>query len=366
MTVCLNMIVKNEAKIIERCLASILSLIDYWVIVDTGSSDGTQEGIRTYMQAKGVPGELHERPWLNFEHNRNEALHLAKGKAEYAMFLDADEVAVCASEYRFPKLTEDSYNVVRKPRGIDFTFDRTLLVRQSLPWRWAGVLHEAVICDQAVRPALRLDNLIIEYAQDSERGQDPNKFVKDAEILEEALKMEPQNARYMFYLAQSYKDSWQNEKAIQTYQRRVAMGGWAEEVWYSLYQIGALHIRNKAPRAVILDSCLQAYQYRPCRAEPLHLLCTYCREHEEWALGHMFAVQASKVKRPNDVLFIEDAVYNWKILDELSIAAYYSGAYQEALAANDALLLSKYDPSQHKRLIANRNFSVDALRKMFG
>ena len=74
-TICLNMIVKNEAHVIERCLASARPLIDAWCIVDTGSSDGTQGTIRALMA--GIPGTLHERPWKNFGHNRTEALQLA-------------------------------------------------------------------------------------------------------------------------------------------------------------------------------------------------------------------------------------------------------------------------------------------------
>jgi len=45
-TICLCMIVKNEAAVIERCLASVRPLIDTWVISDTGSTDGTQDLIR--------------------------------------------------------------------------------------------------------------------------------------------------------------------------------------------------------------------------------------------------------------------------------------------------------------------------------
>ena len=73
--VCLNMIVKNENRIIERCLESTKPLIDYWIIVDTGSTDGAQEIIKEFM--KDIPGEFYERPWVNLEHNRNETLHLA-------------------------------------------------------------------------------------------------------------------------------------------------------------------------------------------------------------------------------------------------------------------------------------------------
>src|SRR5438105_1336932 len=70
-TVCVNMIVKNEKDVITRCLGSVLPIIDYWVIVDTGSTDGTQKIIKDFMKENKVKGELFERPWKNFEHNRN-------------------------------------------------------------------------------------------------------------------------------------------------------------------------------------------------------------------------------------------------------------------------------------------------------
>ncbi len=70
-------------------MASVKPFIDYWVILDTGSSDGTQKLIKEFI--KDIPGELHERPWVNFAHNQNKALDLALNKANYCLFIDADE-----------------------------------------------------------------------------------------------------------------------------------------------------------------------------------------------------------------------------------------------------------------------------------
>jgi len=60
--ICLNMIVRNEAHIIRETLDSVVPYISSWVIVDTGSNDGTQDLIRDHMGRRGIPGELHERP----------------------------------------------------------------------------------------------------------------------------------------------------------------------------------------------------------------------------------------------------------------------------------------------------------------
>lgn len=57
------MIVKNETHIIRECLESVAPYIDYWVISDTGSTDGTQELITKFFEEKGIPGELHQDEW---------------------------------------------------------------------------------------------------------------------------------------------------------------------------------------------------------------------------------------------------------------------------------------------------------------
>ena len=88
------MIVRNEAAIIEETLDNIAPYIGSWVIVDTGSDDGTPDVIRDHMARRGIPGELHERPWRNFGHNRSEALTLAQAHGDYIWVLDADDKVV--------------------------------------------------------------------------------------------------------------------------------------------------------------------------------------------------------------------------------------------------------------------------------
>ena len=90
-TIALVMIVKDEAHVVTEAFDSVLEFIDTWCIVDTGSTDGTQDLIRSYFAEAGIPGELHEREWVDFAHNRTEALQLSRGSAEYALMMDADD-----------------------------------------------------------------------------------------------------------------------------------------------------------------------------------------------------------------------------------------------------------------------------------
>jgi glycosyltransferase involved in cell wall biosynthesis len=86
------MIVKNEAHIIHESLTCTLPVISTFCIVDTGSTDNTIQKIKDFYSEKGIEGEVHERPWKNFGHNRTEALRLCDGKMDYALVIDADDL----------------------------------------------------------------------------------------------------------------------------------------------------------------------------------------------------------------------------------------------------------------------------------
>ena len=107
------MIVKNEAAVIERCLRSVRPHVQCWAIADTGSDDGTQDIIRRMMA--DLPGELIERPWVDFATNRNQALDLARNYGDYALIIDADEVLETDAGFSWGALGAPGY-ARRRPR----------------------------------------------------------------------------------------------------------------------------------------------------------------------------------------------------------------------------------------------------------
>ncbi len=142
-SICLTMIVRDEAHIVGEVLDATAPHIDYWVVVDTGSTDGTQDVIGSHMARLGIPGELHERPWRDFGHNRSEALTLAQGKADYIWMMDADDTVIGVPP--FSGLTADGYNL--RIRVGSERFWRRQLFRDGVPWFYRGVLHEYTQCD---------------------------------------------------------------------------------------------------------------------------------------------------------------------------------------------------------------------------
>lgn len=350
--VCLNMIVKNESQVITRCLESVKPLIDYWVIVDTGSDDGTQQIIKDYL--KDIPGELHERPWKNFSHNRNEALQLALNKGDYILFMDADDTLVYPQNYKWPALDLDCYYMTIRYSGSRYF--RIFLIKSTPDWSWIGVLHEA-ISSPLPKSSTLLEEIYYHVNGGGNRSQDPQKFLKDAKILEDALDKEPDNARYAFYLAQSYKDAQVYDKALINYEKRLGMKGWDQEIFYSMYQIGLLQETLQKDPEVYLNSYKKAYALCPSRIEPLYRLATYHRQKGEHQKGYDIALLGlSKPEASSDALFIEQWIYDYGLLLEFSICAYWLERYSDSLLASQ-LILSQKDLPQNVRDCAQNNIS---------
>ena len=126
-TVTLCAIVKDESHIVKECLESMLPFIDRYDITDTGSTDGTPEIIKDFMDEHDVPGEIYLSDWKGFGKSRTEALRNCDGKADYAWMIDADDRVDGTFEY--PKeMTHDAYSLrLGRP---DFSWYRNQILKQ--------------------------------------------------------------------------------------------------------------------------------------------------------------------------------------------------------------------------------------------
>lgn len=329
MTICLNMIVKDEQAVIERCLASLKDILDYWVIVDTGSSDQTKSLILSSLQ--NIPGELHERPWENFEKNRNQALALARGKASYILFIDADEALSISKAFKKSDLVEDFYKFRLIERSQTDVY-RISLIKDHPSWFWKGVIHEAIYSSQPMRGAL-LETIVKQsFMKDGKRTQDPAKFLKDAAILEKALQEEPSNTRYMFYLAQSYGNAGLYSESIAWYEKRAQILDYAEEVFWSHYCIGLLHEHIGSDASHFIKAYTMAHRLEPSRAEPIYqLACYYYRSNNPLA-AYALAKSALSFSIPENYMYCHAWIYNYATLLLIAESAEKLGFTEEAIS----------------------------------
>jgi glycosyltransferase involved in cell wall biosynthesis len=332
--ICLNMIVRNEAKIIRRALGSVADHISCWVISDTGSSDDTKDAIASFFAERGIPGRFCDSPFDTFEGARNRALDAARSSQEsfdYILLMDADmQLRVDDAGFR-GHLTAPLY-LLQQRSSISYWNAR--LLRRDMPYRYRGVTHEYL---ESGGDAARLEGIWFEDSADG--ANRPGKFERDIKLLLEGLEKEPANGRYVYYLGQSYRDAAQFELAAQTYARRFEMGGWDEERWSALLNEARCRLWL-GDDAGFLDAASRAFAFRSHRAEPLYELALFHRKHGQYETAMMFCELAARIPRPSeDRLFIEDRVYAHGIRQEISICGFYCSAQKHKdigrLACND-------------------------------
>lgn len=349
MSICLNMIVKDERVVIQRCLASLIGIIDYWVIVDTGSSDETKDLILKVLE--NVPGELHERAWVNFEKNRNEALALARGKAKYLLFIDADETLLISKTFKKTDLSADFYKFRLIERGKTDVF-RISLIKDHSAWFWKGVIHEAIYCSERAIGEV-LETIVKQSSsEDGKRTQDPHKFLKDAAVLEKALLEEPSNTRYMFYLAQSYGNAGLYAKSLDWYAKRAQIPDYEEEVFWSFYCLGMIHQHIGSDASQFIEAYTKACQINPLRSEPLYQLGSYYYKKGEPLLAYAFAKSALSFSLPESYMYCHSWIYDYAVLLLFAHAADALGFKEEAL--------SRYRNARQKNLPNEIRQSVDS------
>lgn len=356
-TICLNMIVKNESAIIRDTLENIIAHVplDYYVISDTGSDDNTADIIKQFFDEKGIQGEIHHDEWVNFAHNRNSALQHAQGKTDYVLIFDADDRF--EGNFVLPEeLTSDRYyfRMANSVTGANVYF-RTLMFRNDGSFYWRGVLHEFV--EQRKKTVVEqkiFGDYYVISGRFGARSNNPQKYFQDAQVLEKAFyspEDEDLKDRYAFYTAQSYRDADMPEKAIEWYSKRANLGGWYEEVYYSLLQIALLKIELNAPLDEVQNLLLSAYEYRPQRAESLYHLARQLRLHDKIKLAYIYANAAVSIPLTKDILFVNHSVYEWKAKEELAISANSVGNYQLCHDLCVELLFNPTVPESNRKLL---------------
>lgn len=367
-TICLNMIVKNEAHIIASTLENLCHYIefDYWVIVDTGSTDNTKQIISDFFRDKNIKGELHETEWKNFGFNRSDALSKAFNKTDYLLIFDADDRIV--GEFVLPKeLNLDGY---RLKFGDNFSYVRLLLVSNALCWKFMGVLHEYIICTNE-NYSCKYENIEGNYhlisGKSGARSNNPNKYRDDALILEkaydEAAKLKDDiMVRYSFYCAQSYKDAGHHEKSIEWYKKRISHGGWNQEVYYSYITIGKLYAEMNNVESAFYYWAL-SFDADPERCEGIYYIIKHCREKANFqlALHYYNWIEKNKTRNLLDKLFVTEDVYKYLLDYEFSIIACYVGQHKNAIPSFHTLFkyANAVSSSLKENIVYNLQFYIN-------
>jgi len=290
-------------------------------------------------------------------------------------------------------------------QGSDtYYYKNTRIVKNNLGFSYWGVTHEYVDYPKVhPRTGEKLNIRVSQIPKDvllikdiGDGGAKTDKFLRDVRLLEKGLVDLPNNDRYLFYLANSYRDSGQHEKAIETYKKRIAVGGWIEEVWYSHYSIGKcwrdLHFSSfKTPTELAemseerrtyyaslmrngvkymdlaIVAWMEAFQAYPNRIENLYEIVQHYRVTGKNQLSYWFYMIADRMRLEHperEYLFMQKDVYDFKLDYELSILGYYVNIDRHDLAAVSMKVLADRNVTDATmtNVLANYKFYCKKIR----
>jgi len=339
-------------------LNSIKPITDLIVVNDTGSDDGTQEIIRNWGKENNIPTFVFERSFDNFENSRNHAMQKLRDVVSeinwnasdiWGFWIDCDEQMVIDPSFKKNKIDKDLYMINTYIGSMKYT--RNTFFRVSKKFKWYGPVHEFIVPDEQPITSGLIEGLHVDVKMvgASWKGNIAEKYKKHASLLEDYIDNKDRNSRWVFYTAQSYHDSAsihdnraENEerlrRAIKYYRERVGrLDGYEEERFYSQYRIGTIMRTMESPWVETHQELLKAYAMDPVRGEPIKAIIDYYLSVGEWNLAYIYT-KFSKVNfhgknpYPHKLLFVDESLYVWKILEVHAAACFYTGRREEANA----------------------------------
>jgi tetratricopeptide (TPR) repeat protein len=355
---CFVAVVRDESPVIERCLSSIRNIATSYLICDTGSKDDTIKKIQEYMKSAKIPGEVIETEWVSYGDTKTYLLqkfreHPLVGNAEYFCWLDADEVFIMdKNNYESYPTKEDAkmlydYLDSRKENVFMLTslygniiYKRWQIARNNQVYEWRLPYQEYFIGTKD--NTQHTIEFMFNYARhEGNSSRDPEITKKRVIMSEKWLERNSKDpndtdyTRMLFYIAEAYSKlegldengKSYKEKAIETYKKRLEVGGFYQEKYISLLRMSKL-----VPDYEKLALYLRATEICPERLEAFYELMMYYYnkgQHDKAAaLG--FLAPKSRVP-PAGSLFVTEQIYTYRFDMNWSVSCYYSGNYEKAL-----------------------------------
>lgn len=355
----LVMIVKDEAKTLRACLESVRAIVDEFIVVDTGSTDGTQDIIREYA------GQVRELPFIDFVTTKNAALALATG--DYILFMDADERMVGGLR----ELREHAeagvdavYGRIIEGDPVANTYQRARLWRNKPEHRFVGPgVHEVI----ALTGSPVTDDSVVTLHDHSHRAPEsyPARCAQYVGILRAWLGTHHDDPRALFYLARTYKDWNLPLHAIGWYERYLASGStFRDERWQAAHDAGECW-KGLGEHKRAREAWEHATRIDPRRAEAWTALGQLWFDEQRWEDAERMFARAASLPLPADViLFLNPRYYREIPADYLALCRDKRHDYGGALAIWQDM--AARSPKPDARLINNiRCMRQNARRKIF-
>lgn len=306
-TVSLCMIVKDEEKVLERCLNSVSDLVDEIIIVDTGSKDNTKKIAKKYTD------KIFDFQWIDdFSSARN--FSFSKAEMDYIFWLDADDVLEEEDRVKFSKLKEEldntadsvtmKYNLAFDEDGnLSFSLRRNRLVKRTNSFKWIGAVHEYL----QVWGNIQHSDVAVTHKSIHESGD------RNLKIYEKRLeKGEEFSPRDLYYFGNELLDHQFYERAAVFYEKFLTDGrGWVEDNIACCRKLAYCYkYMNDSDRE--MQAILRSFRYASPRSEFCYWLGNYFLEKQDIMSAIFWYRLATQIKQDDTLMsFYNPAFSTW-------------------------------------------------------
>lgn len=326
----LVMIVRDEAQTIESVLESYIPHIDCWTIVDTGSTDGTQEIVRKLFAKHDKPGEIFATNFVDFSTNKNQALDLHGEKSVFTIMPIGKLVADHRLRTELRQWEHSASPPAFRVTVRDYS-ELPLIQKTSAKNRYKGRTHEYLDVDTRIVGASLCEMVYDRSHRTKEQWE--ARWQRDIDLLAQDVHSEDTaiSTRAWFYLGQTCECLGDFGSALNAYATRAGIPGYFDETYLAKMRIAKMMVKLHRSWPEIMNAYLEAYRFDFNRAEPLYYIAKRYYDGNSPELALMFAREAAlKLEPKTDLSFsVERNIYEHDVMNllgqihsKLGISAY--------------------------------------------
>lgn len=366
--ICLNMIIKNEAKNLARMFESLHSIIDYYIISDTGSTDNSIELVKNLGKKYKIDGIIESHPWKDFSHNRNIALEMAnkalredKHQCKWWLVFDPDEELIIEDPLFFEQLNENySYCIPKQYNNIQ-SAPLLLVSFKQAEWEWKGEIHNFLHNSSSNKKTEILKGLSIKchvFAGEKSKAfaNQNEKSLKDIELLENELQIaipSSENVHRYFSLANEYHEIGNSKKAIENF--NIVLHYFDQKnatiIYFTHIQLGIIYFQFLKNQNQAIEHFRLAISTDNERKEAYYFLGKIHMLNKEFESAKKYLSQAFQIeKTPIDMMFYID-IYSWKTEFDLLLVLIQLQQITEVTSLLKSLIKNPFLPKTRVELL---------------
>jgi len=354
LTVC--MMVKNEDHNVGAALASVIRAADEFIIVDTGSTDGTKATVERVLEGKKYrlldydPGD----PIRSFSEVRNFAFQNATSK--YVMWLDAGDRVTDARKLR--KVVQaglaDSYSLQTLYGNLHYWRERVVL-RQFA--EFVDDVHETMRIDGLT--SMQVTDVSVRHHWTEKKNREPS-LERNTRLLKGMIDRDgaKENARYsrwVYYYARDLLQLNRHDEALKQFERRVTLGGFWEERALAAIQVAKIHM-EKDRHTDAIRAAYDAMKLCDGWRDPYYIVGDAYFWIGNYEMAISWFEHCLKIPKPRTLLGVWADIYEW--LPQCQLSYCYERLGKKAEALKWAQEEQKYAPSGQAERIKQRILSL--------